>query len=86
VTSCAWGRSKRVSAITKNAINFKFVVWTTLATAFGIVFSIGAVYLTMKYVVLIDQAEVNHSVVGSRGSAELSPPDGRFTRVRLLLQ
>jgi hypothetical protein len=45
------------------------------------VVSIGAV----KYLLPIDQAEANHSVAGSRGIAELPNPDGRLSRVHLLL-
>jgi hypothetical protein len=36
-----------------------------LAIALGIMLSIGAVYLTDKYLVPIDEAEVNQSVTGS---------------------
>ncbi len=72
--------------MTQKAINLKFVVPEMLAVAFGIAISIGVVYLRDKYPVRIVQAEANHSVAGSRGSAELPNPDGRFTRVRLLLR
>src|ERR1700674_5618421 len=44
----AWGRSKRVSAMTHKVIALEFVVPTALAIALGIVLSIGAVYLTDK--------------------------------------
>jgi hypothetical protein len=50
------------------------------------VLSIGAVYLTDKHLVPIDQAEANHSVAGSRGFVELPNPDGRLSRVHLLLR
>jgi hypothetical protein len=70
--------------MTQKAITLQFVVPAVLAAiALGI--SIGAVYLTVKYLVLIDQAEVNHSVAGSRGIAELPSSDGRFSRVHVLL-
>jgi hypothetical protein len=60
-----------------------FVVPTVLALALGI--SIGAVYLTDKHLVPTDQAEANHSVAGSGGITELPNPDGRLSRVHLLL-
>ena len=71
--------------MTHKAITFQFVVPTVLAAiALGI--WIGAVYLTVKYLVRIDQAaEANHSAAGARGSAELPNPDGRLSRVHLLL-
>jgi hypothetical protein len=54
-----------------------------LVLALGI--SIGAVYLTDKHLVPTDQAEANHSVAGSGGIAELPNPDGRLSRVHLLV-
>ena len=70
--------------MTRKAITFQFVVSTVLAAiALGI--WIGAVYLTVKYLVPIDQAEANHSVAGGRGSAELPNPDWRLSRVHMLL-
>jgi hypothetical protein len=70
--------------MTHKAITLQFVVPTVLAAiALGI--WIGAVYLTVKYLVPIDQAEANHSVAGGRGSAELPNPVGRLSRVHLLL-
>ena len=71
--------------MTQRAASLSLIVPTGLAVAL-VMISIGAIYLTMKYVVLVDQAEVDHSVAGSHGSAELPYPDGRLTRVRLLLQ
>jgi hypothetical protein len=66
------------------AITLQFVVPTVLATiALGI--SIGAIYLTVKHLVLIDQAEANHAVAGGLGIAELPSPDGRLSRVHMLL-
>jgi hypothetical protein len=47
-------------------ITLEFVVPTVLAIALGTVLSIGAVYLTDKYLGPIDQAETHHSVAGSR--------------------
>jgi hypothetical protein len=70
--------------MTHRAITLQFVVPTVLAAiALGI--WIGAVYLTVKYLVPIDQAEANNSVAGGRGSAELPNPDRRLSRVHLLL-
>jgi hypothetical protein len=68
--------------MTEKAITLQFVVPTGLAAiALGI--SIGAIYLTVKHLVLTDQAD--HAVAGSRGSAELPNPDGRLSRVHMLL-
>jgi len=79
-----WGRSKRASAMTRKAITLQFVVPAVLAViALGI--SIGAVYLTIKSLVLIDRSEARHSAAGSLGIAELPNPDGRFSRVHVLL-
>ena len=69
--------------MTHRAITLKFVVPTVLVLALGI--SIGAVYLTDKHHVPTDQAEANHSVAGSDGITELPNPDGRLSRVHLLL-
>jgi hypothetical protein len=69
--------------MTHKAITLKLVVPMVLAIALGI--SIGAVYLTNKYPVPIDQADANNSVADSRGIAELPNPGARLLRVRLLL-
>jgi hypothetical protein len=69
--------------MTHKVITLKFVVPTALALALGI--SIGAVYLTDKHLVPADQAEANHPVAGSGGITELPNPDGRLSRVHLLL-
>jgi hypothetical protein len=71
--------------MTHKVITFEFVVPTVLAAVLGIVLSIGAIYLTNRYLDPVDQSEANHSVASSRGIAELPNPDGRFSRVRLLL-
>ena len=71
--------------MTQKATSLGLIVPTGLAVAL-VMMSIGAIYLTMKYVVLIDQAGASHSVTGSGGGAELPYPDRRLTRVRLLLQ
>jgi hypothetical protein len=47
--------------MTKKVIAFEFVVPTVLAVALGFVLSIGAVFLTNKYLGPIDQAEANFS-------------------------
>jgi hypothetical protein len=65
VASSAWGRSKRVPAMTRNVIILEFVVPTALAVALGIMLSICAVYLTDKYLGP-DQPEALHSVASSR--------------------
>jgi hypothetical protein len=67
--------------MTHKAITLKFVVLTVLAIALGIMISFGAARLTDKHPVPTDQ----HSAAESRGFAELQNPDGRLSRVRLLL-
>lgn len=71
--------------MTHKAIALKFFVPTLLAVALGIMLSIGSVYLTVQYLVLIDHAEADHSVAGSSGIAELPKPEERLSRVRLVL-
>jgi hypothetical protein len=61
-----------------NAITLKFVVPTVLVVALGI--SIGAVYLPDKHLVPVD-----YSVARGDGITELPNPDGRLSRVHLLL-
>jgi len=72
--------------MTHKVIIVEFVVPTLFAIVLGIVLSIGTVYLTDKHLVPIDQTEANHSVAGSHGFVELPNPDGRLSRVHLLLQ
>ncbi len=67
--------------MTHKAITFKFVVLTVLAIALGIMVSIGAAHLPGKQPVPIDR----HAGAGSRGIAELPSPDGRLSRVGLVL-
>jgi hypothetical protein len=67
--------------MTHKAITLKFVVLTMLAFALGIIISIGAAHLTDNHPVLNDQ----HAAAGSRGIAEAPNPDGRLSRVHLLL-
>jgi hypothetical protein len=52
--------------MTHKVITLEFVVPTVLAIALVIVLSIGAVYLTDKYLGSIDQAEAHYPVAGSR--------------------
>ena len=71
--------------MTNKVITIEFIVPTLSAIVLGIVLSIGTVYLTDKHLVPIDQTEANHSVAGSHGFVELPNPDGRLSRVHLLL-
>jgi hypothetical protein len=52
--------------MTHKVITLEFVVPTVLAIGLAIMLSVGAVYLTDKYLVPIDQAEANQSAAGSR--------------------
>jgi hypothetical protein len=81
----AWGRSKRVSAMTRKGITFEFVAPTVLTAVLGTALLIGAIYLTNRHLGPLDQSEANQSVAGSHGMAELTKPNGRFSRVHLLL-
>ena len=71
--------------MTHKVITFEFVSPTVLAALLGTLLLIGAIYLTNRYLGAVDQSEANHSVAGSRRIAELPKPDGRFSRVHLLL-
>jgi hypothetical protein len=70
-------------AITK-IITFESDVPTVFAVAVGITLSIGAVYVTERYLGPVDQSEANRFVADSRGIAE-ADPDRRLSRVHLLL-
>ena len=70
--------------MTHKVISLRFVIPTTLAIVLGIVLAVGGVYLG-HYLGPLDQAEANQSVAGSRGIAELPKPDGRLSRVHVLL-
>jgi hypothetical protein len=70
--------------MTHKLIAREFVVPTVIATALAIMLSIGAVYLTDKHLVPAVQAEADH-FAGISGIAELPNPDGRLSRVRMLL-
>jgi hypothetical protein len=64
--------------MTHKGITLEFVVPTVLAIALGISCSIGAVYLTDKYLGPVDQAEANRSLAGSRETrAKVRPRSGR---------
>jgi hypothetical protein len=71
--------------MTQKAITLKFVVPEALAVASGIIILIGIVYFTNKHPVPTVRADANRSVASSRGGAELPNPDGRLSRVGLLL-
>jgi hypothetical protein len=51
--------------MTRKVITLEFVVPTVLAIALSIVLSIGAVYLTDRYLGPIEQAEAHYAVGGS---------------------
>jgi hypothetical protein len=59
-----WGRSKRVSAMTRKVITLEFVVPTVLSIVIAVVLTIGAVYLTNIYLGPIEQVEADYSAVG----------------------
>ena len=73
---CPWAGQIEVATIRK-VRNVEFVVQTVFAVALAIVLSVGARP--------IEQVEANHSVVGSGGITDLPNPDGRLSRVHLLL-
>jgi hypothetical protein len=52
--------------MTRKVITVEFVVPTALAIALGIMLSIGAVYLTDRYLGPIEQAEAHHGVDAGR--------------------
>ncbi len=52
--------------MTHKGITFEFVVPTVLAIALGIVLSVGAVYLTNRYLGPIEQAEAYYATDGGR--------------------
>jgi hypothetical protein len=74
-------RSERVCVMIRMR-NVEFVVPTVFAVALAIVLSIGAIYLTE---ILLGPIEAHQSVAGNRGITELPNPDGRLSRVHLLL-
>ena len=70
--------------MTHKVISLSSVIPTALAIVLGIVLALGGVYLG-HYLGPVDQAKANQSVAGSRGIAELPNPDGRLSRVHVLL-
>jgi hypothetical protein len=71
--------------MTQKTVTLKFIVPEALAVAFVIIIVIGIVYLAHKYPVPTFRADADHSAADSRGSAELQAPDGRLSRVHMLL-
>ena len=65
--------------------NVEIVVPTVLAVVLAIVLSIGAIYLTEIFLGPIEPVEAHQSVAGSGGINDLPNPDGRLSRVHLLL-
>jgi hypothetical protein len=78
-------RSERVCAMIRKVRNVEFVVPTVFAVALAIVLSIGAIYLTEILLGPIEPVEAHQSVAGNGGITELPNPDGRLSRVHLLL-
>jgi hypothetical protein len=74
-----------MSAMIRKVRNLEFVVPTVFAVALAIVLSIGVIYLTEIFLGPIERVEANHSVAGSGGITDLPNPDGRLSRVHLLL-
>jgi hypothetical protein len=70
--------------MTYKLITLEFVVPTVFAAVVGIILSIGAVYLTERYLGPVDQSESDRFVADSGGIAETNP-DRRLSRVHLLL-
>lgn len=64
--SCGVGQSEFELAMTHKVITLEFVVPTVLAIVLGILLSIGAVYLTDRYLGPADQPEPYHSSASSR--------------------
>ena len=69
--------------MTHKVISLSFVIPTALAIMLGIVLAVSGVYLG-HYLGPDDQAKAN-PVAGKSGVAELPNPDGRLSRVHLLL-
>ena len=74
-----------MSAMIRKVRNVEFVVPTVFAVALAIVLSIGAIYLTEIFLGPIEPVEAHQSVAGNCGITELPNPDGRLSRVHLLL-
>jgi hypothetical protein len=74
------GGQSEYPAMIRKVSNVEIVVPTVLAVALAIVLSIGAIYLPDKHLVPVD-----YSVAGSGGITDVPNPDGRLSRVHLLL-
>ena len=85
VVFCLGGWSERMCAMIRKVSNVEFVVPTVFAVALAIVLSIGAIYLTEILLGPIEPVEAHQSVAGNCGITELPNPDGRLSRVHLLL-
>ena len=70
--------------MTHKVITLEFVVPTVLAVALVIALSIGAVYLTDKYLLPVGQLEADYSVVGSQPIENSLPADASPGRRRCL--
>jgi hypothetical protein len=79
VASCSRGRSERGFAMTHKTAAFKFVIWTAIAVALGIITSSG----TAKRSPSVDQARAKQAVATSPEIAEA--PNLQLSRVRLLV-
>jgi hypothetical protein len=69
VAFSVWGTSKRGFAMTCKIIGFEFVVLTAMATTLAVKLSIGAVYLTDKFLGPIEQAEA-HGLPSAAGRVD----------------
>ena len=70
--------------MTHKLIARDFVIPSGITVATAIMLWIGAEYLTDKHLVPASLAETDH-LAGTSGIVELPNPDGRLSRVRLLL-
>jgi hypothetical protein len=80
MVSCLGAGQSEYPAMIRKVSNVEIVVPTVLAVALAIVLSIGAIYLPYKHLVPVD-----YSVAGSGGITDVPNPDGRLSRVHLLL-
>ena len=81
---CLGAGQSEIAMISKVS-SVEFVVPTVLAVALAVVLSIGAIYLAEISLGPIEPVEAHQSVAGSGGITELPNPDGRLSRVHLLL-
>jgi hypothetical protein len=70
--------------MTDKVISLSFVIPTALAAVLGIALAVGGVYLG-HYLGPADQAKANQPVAGGSEIADLPNPEGRLSRVHLLL-